>query len=96
MSLFDTLKSILERAVHIKPATLKHAPGIKPGQEEAAAAVINALASTAIDAALISAPHVAENALHIKPESLKGAPGVHDPAAAAAAINGIVAAQIKK
>lgn len=87
MGIFDSLKKILERAFHIRPASLKHAPGIKQGQEQHAADAINAVTSTAIDAALIAAPAITENALHIHPNSLKGVPGVHDPQAAAEVVN---------
>lgn len=90
MNLFDKLKSIIKRALHVRPAQLKGAPGLHAGQEDAAAAAINALLGTAVDSALAAGPGVVEHALHIKPEQLKGTPGVKDHEAAADHVNGLV------
>lgn len=50
MNPFAFVISWFKRAVHIKAATLKGAPGVKPGDEQAVADHINAAIGTLIDA----------------------------------------------
>ena len=87
MNLFDQLKGILERSLHVRPNQLKHAPFVKPGQEAAAAKDLNAVTSTAIQVALAAGPGAATHMLHVRPEQLKGVSGVVDHNAAADFVN---------
>lgn len=50
MNPFAFIVSWFKRAVHVKAATLKGAPGVHPGQEQAVADHINAAIGTLIDA----------------------------------------------
>ena len=50
MNPFIYLVKWFRKAVHIKAATLKNAPGVHPGQEQAAADHINAVVGGLIDA----------------------------------------------
>ena len=76
------------RALHVRPAQLRHAPFLKPGQEAAAASAINQVTAPLAEAALVAFPAVAAGALLVRPEQLHGISQIHDPVAAANFING--------
>jgi len=86
--------SFFRHALHVKPATLKGAPFVHPGQEQAAANSMNAVTGPLAEAALAAFPAIAENALKVQPDQLKGLPGIADHDMAAAVINGIVAEKL--
>ena len=80
--------SFFRHALHVRPAQLKHAPFLKPGEETAAASAINSVTAPLADAALAAFPAVAANALFVHPAQLTGIPHITDATAAANFING--------
>lgn len=84
--------SFFRHALHVRPAQLRRAPFIKPGQEAAAAAAINGVTAPLAEAALAAFPAVAANALFVHPDQLKGIPHITDHQAAADFLNGHIEA----
>lgn len=85
------INSFFNHALHIRPATLRGTPFIKPGTEDRAAHQINAVTAPLAFLAASMLPSVAVNALTVRPEQLHHVSEISDPVAAAAFLNDHIA-----
>jgi len=90
MNLFELIASHIKQIFHLKPTTLKGAPGVS--DPKATADHFNTTVEKLVDEHLPQGIQAVETALHI-PTILSNAPGVTDPQAATTHVETVISSQ---